>query len=224
MRLAIPLALLLVAAAAPRHGCGNGGTPAYDACAGKACGDSCTACPPGSTDCMETAVVKACDPSGRCLPRSEGMCGAADGACTGKKCGDECVIDPPCRTATPPCMTPSVHGYCYNDSSCVAGPPPPCPQVPPSWGCVGKACGDGCGYCPPGTDPANCPVPTLVATVCDARLQCASAVTVTCSPQAACLGKPCGAACETCPTCMDPVAEYCDPSGACVKGTVTCPP
>jgi hypothetical protein len=168
MRLAIPLALLLVAAAAPRHGCGNGGAPAYDPCAGKACGESCTACPPGSTDCMETAVVKACDPSGRCVPRSDGLC------------------------------------------------------LRPSWGCVGKACGDGCGYCPPGTDPASCPVPTLVATACDAQLQCASVYDVTCSPQAACLGKACGAACETCPTCMDPVAESCDASGACVKGTVSC--
>ncbi len=223
MRFAIPFALLLAAAAAPRQGCGNGATPpAYDPCAGKACGASCTLCAPGATDCVETAVVKACDPLHRCVPAFDGLC-TTQGECAGKACGTACEYpDLPCLHATPPCLPPVSPGYCDASGACAQGYPPPpgaCPAPAPSWGCVGKACGDSCGYCPPGTDPASCPVPTFAATACDAQLQCVSAYDVgLCSPQAACLGKPCGAVCETCPTCMDAIAEYCDASGACVKG------
>jgi len=45
-----------------------------DPCAGKACGDRCSVCPPGDTDCVETAVVKVCDAAGACrgsVPRCE---------------------------------------------------------------------------------------------------------------------------------------------------------
>src|SRR5512138_3563232 len=73
MRLAISFALFLAATTgAPRQGCGGVGTattpPAYDACAGKACGETCTACAPGDRDCAETMVVKACDPAHRARP------------------------------------------------------------------------------------------------------------------------------------------------------------
>lgn len=228
MRLAIPLALLLASTTAPRQGCGNGSTPpAYDPCAEKACGASCTVCPPGATDCVETAVVKACDLMHRCVPAFDGMCAGQD-ACAGKACGTPCDWpDLPCLHADPPCLPPVGPGYCDASGACAQGYPPPpsaCPPLPPSWGCVGKACGDGCGYCPPDMDPANCPVPTFAPTVCDARLQCVSAVAVTCSPEAACHGKTCGAACETCPACMRPAAMYCDASGACAFGLPTCPP
>lgn len=37
----------------------------YDPCAGKAEGDTCTACPPGDADCVETGVIKSCQ-AGRC--------------------------------------------------------------------------------------------------------------------------------------------------------------
>ncbi|HEX9048935.1 MAG TPA: hypothetical protein VF841_00210 [Anaeromyxobacter sp.] len=229
MRSVLPLALLLVAAAAPREGCGNGRAPPYDPCAGKACGDACKACPPGDASCFETAELKACDPFHRCVPQVDGLCAAAQQACAGKACGAQCAIDPPCRSATPPCMMPSLVGYCDPGGACVAGTAPPpgtCPSQQPSWGCVGKACGDGCGYCPPGTDPASCPVPTLVATACDAQLQCVPVAGLTCSPQAACQGKACGAACDTCPACAGPgpAAQSCDASGACVAGATTCPP
>lgn len=42
----------------------------YDPCAGKACGDDCRVCPPDAIDCFETAVLKACDAAGACVPRS----------------------------------------------------------------------------------------------------------------------------------------------------------
>ncbi len=225
MRLGLGFALVLAVASA-RQGCGNGGH-AYDPCAGKVCGVACRVCDPSDPTCVETALAKACDPFGRCVGVSDGMCVAANGTCAGKACGDACVIDPPCRHASPPCMLPSVVGYCANDTECLAGPPPPCPSgPPPSWGCVGKSCGDSCGYCPPGADPATCPVPTFAPTACDAQLQCVLADQLACSPQAACLGKACGAPCDTCPACVGPgpAAQSCDATGACVAGTPTCPP
>ncbi len=177
------------ATGAPRQGCGGAGAgaatpPGYDPCAGKACGDTCTACAPDDRDCVETMVVKACDPLHRCVTKTEGLCAAATDPCSGKACGAACTIDPPCRSATPPCMMPSLAGFCDAAGSCVAGTQPPgcAPRAPPppSWGCVGKACGDSCGFCPDGTDPSRCPVPTFAATACDAQLQCVTAGTFTC--------------------------------------------
>src|SRR5512138_577691 len=131
MRLAISFALFLAATTgAPRQGCGGVGTattpPAYDACAGKACGETCTACAPGDRDCAETMVVKACDPAHRCVPKVDGMCAIATDPCSGKACGAACTIDPPCRSATPPCMMPSTAGFCDGAGQCVPAPPP-CP-------------------------------------------------------------------------------------------------
>ena len=75
MRLAIPIALFLAVTAAPRQGCGNGTTPpAYDACAGKACGASCTECPPDPPTCIESAVPKACDAGGHCVAAPNAAC------------------------------------------------------------------------------------------------------------------------------------------------------
>ena len=47
---------------------------AYEPCAGKACGDACTLCAPGDPDCMETMEVKACNPEGRCVAQTDGLC------------------------------------------------------------------------------------------------------------------------------------------------------
>ncbi len=44
----------------------DAGGEAYDPCAGKACGDGCSVCPPDDADCVETAVVKMCDADGKC--------------------------------------------------------------------------------------------------------------------------------------------------------------
>jgi hypothetical protein len=47
---------------------GGGGDPpaGYNPCGAKKCGDSCTICAPDAKDCVETAVVKMCQPDGKC--------------------------------------------------------------------------------------------------------------------------------------------------------------
>jgi len=40
----------------------------YDPCAGLACGAPCRLCPPGATDCVESALARACDRQGVCAP------------------------------------------------------------------------------------------------------------------------------------------------------------
>lgn len=218
MRLALSLGIFL-AAAASRQGCGSGPS-SYDPCAARACGDPCTLCAPGDPGCAETAIAKACDPSGRCVAGTP-ACAPGDAPCAGKACGAECVIDPPCRGSDPPCMAPSVLGHCDSAGVCLPGEVPPpdlCP--PPPWSCAGKACGDPCGVCPPGTDPAQCPVPTFAATACDARGECVTAGTFTCSPADACRGKVCGAPCDLCGgACMHPYATACDYGGWCAPET-----
>lgn len=42
------------------------GGGAYDPCAGKACGDPCTQCPPFDPGCVEPAVLKECNAAGVC--------------------------------------------------------------------------------------------------------------------------------------------------------------
>ncbi len=39
---------------------------AYDPCADKACGESCSLCAPDDADCVETAEVKTCSADGEC--------------------------------------------------------------------------------------------------------------------------------------------------------------
>jgi hypothetical protein len=166
--------------------------------------------------------VKACDQSGRCVPKTDGMCAVqGTGECSGKPCGAPCAWpDLPCLHTEPRCLPPQGPGYCDANGACAQGYPPPAGACPPSWGCVGKKCGDGCGLCPLGTDPANCPVPTLAATACDPALQCVTAATVTC-PAGLCAGKKCGDPC--CEACGSPAAMFCDASGTCGAGPVTCP-
>lgn len=64
-------------------GQGGGGGQPYDPCAGKECGDACTLCDPADRDCVETLVVKACDPNGACVPDQPGLCGG----------GQQCTYD-----------------------------------------------------------------------------------------------------------------------------------
>jgi hypothetical protein len=45
----------------------DGGKAPYVPCAGKACGDDCSVCDPTDPNCVETGVVKVCDPNGACL-------------------------------------------------------------------------------------------------------------------------------------------------------------
>ncbi len=183
MCLAMALTVVLAATVGNRAGCGGGGNgtaPPYDPCAGKACGATCTICPPDAKDCAETMVVKACDPNGRCVAETPGLCGSE---CAGKACGERCLWpDLPCLHATPPCLPPVGPGYCDGNGACDQGYPPPPGACAPSPDCAGKACGASCGLCPPGTDPASCPVPTFAPTACSAQLQCVTVGTFTCGP------------------------------------------
>lgn len=218
MRLAIPLALLL-AATTSRSGCGDDSRP-YEPCAGKACGDRCALCPPDATDCGETAVVKACDPFGRCVPEVPELCAAVLGPCEGKGCGAECVIEPPCATADPPCLMPSVLGHCDPRGACYPGIPPPgfCLPHPD---CSGKACGRSCNPCGPDR---TCP--TLIPSACDRFGACVGDVPWLCYEP--CAAKATGACCTLCPPgasgCFETmVLKACDASAACVPAASCAP-
>lgn len=163
----LALVALLAVAASPRGGCGPHDGSGYVPCGGKACGDACSLCAPGEPGCVETAVVKACDPAGACVPAGTFACPAAE-ACAGKRCGDACTIDPPCRSAVPPCLAPSLLGTCDATGTCVTVPPV-CPPYDP---CAGKACGASCDPCAPGA--TACPAIACV-TACDGAGRCTCA-------------------------------------------------
>ncbi len=235
MRVALSTALLL-AAASSRGGCGGGATPSapYDPCGGKTCGETCTACAPGDPNCAAGTVLMACDPSHRCVPRVDGMCGAA-AACAGKACGDACAGG--CGGSSG-ALCPAYQGLCDASGVCQQlGLPEPTtcvPPPPPVSSCVGQACGVPCvAPCPPGI---GCPL--VIGTcdgsvLCDARertiLDCRG---VSGAPSWGCAGKGCGDACGYCPPGVDPsqcpVATLeptaCDGWLQCVNaGTFSCP-
>ncbi len=138
MKLAIPLVLLAAAGVAPRHGCGED-QMAHDPCEAKVCGAACTVCAPDDSGCVETAVLKACDPSGQCVVATSGLCGApapVAGTCDGKRCRDACDLAPACALADPPCALPTVAGACRNDGVCTTSAflCPEVPIAPPSGG------------------------------------------------------------------------------------------
>ena len=141
MRMRVAVVVLLALAAGPGQ---CGGTAPYDACQGKTCGEACRACPPEDAQCVETAVVMACNPLGRCVPEVPGLCAPPPDACAGKVCGQTCLEEPPCRAATPPCMTPSVLGRCDDAGRCVAGGAVACQPVAD---CAGQPCGVPCDPC-----------------------------------------------------------------------------
>jgi hypothetical protein len=217
MRLVLAFAALLAVAASPRGGCGK---DPYDPCAGKVCGAACTLCDPADRGCAETAVVKACDAGGACLATGSFSCPSPSlDPCAGKACGAPCTIDPPCRLASPPCMMPSVAGFCDGAGTCSAMPPP-CPAPPPVDPCAGKACGAFCNPC----GDAN-PCPTFAATACDLAGRCVTAP-VRCDDP--CAGKACGEACNPCaPGTACPAilcVTSCDAGGRCTcAGPSTCP-
>lgn len=171
MRLALALGLVLAATTGPRDGCGAADS---HPCGGKACGAPCTACPPGASDCTETAVVKACDAAGRCVPQTPDLCPAPPEACAGKACGDECLVSLPCHFAEPPCLAPQGPGRCDLTGACVAGDPGSCEPHPD---CAGKACGDACNPCGP-----ERVCPTLIPSACDRHGRCSGDVPGLCDP------------------------------------------
>lgn len=155
----VAIALLSLAA---RGSCGNGN--GYAPCGGKACGQACTVCPPGDGTCAETAVVKACDPEGRCVAAGSDLrCPHPD--CAGKLCGDACN---PCG---PDRMCPTlVASACDRYGACSGAVAGLCEGE-----CAGRACGAPCR--PPG-----CPLGTSCAApwACDGGGGCVELAALTC--------------------------------------------
>lgn len=163
------------------------------ACLNKACGETCTLCPPGAKNCFETAVLKQCNAKGRCTsapaecaidagPAPVLDAGPVDPIdagpapyqpCGGKTCGDTCSICPPWD---PTCVETAVLKFCHPGGACLATPPA-CIPPPPYYPCAGKACGDACTECAP-TDP-NC-FETAVLKACDATGACTAQGTFSC--------------------------------------------
>jgi hypothetical protein len=152
--------------------------PPYDPCEGKACGEGCTLCPPGATDCFETAVVKQCNAKGRCEPTPP-RCEDPQpppppppyNPCEGKACGAGCTLCPP---GARDCFETAVPKQCDANGQCsperpVCERPDPKPYNP----CAGKRTGEQCFLCPPGA--ADCFETTVVKT-CNARGECTPAV------------------------------------------------
>jgi hypothetical protein len=222
MRFTISVVALLAVAASQRGGCTRDepGSPAIDdECAGLACGASCAYCPDGATQCpVPTFAPTACDARGACVTAGTFSCDPS--ACEGKKCGDECTIDPPCRSASPPCMMPTVLGYCDAYGQCTTALPSCTPYEP----CAGKKCGEICDACAPGQP---CPM-TAVVTACDRAGACVPRTPWLCYDP--CASKACHAPCQLCapddPDCAETmVVKWCDGAGACVaQGTgAACP-
>jgi hypothetical protein len=208
-------AFALFALAAARGGCGSTGEAAFDPCAGKACLDSCTLCPPDDPSCVETAVAKVCDGAGRCVAETAGIACAVPDPCAGKACGQTCVIAPPCSFETPPCLVPVVAGQCDMGGSCVPGGAVTCNAV---GSCMDQACGVPC-------QSMDCMM--MGSCACDGTGMCASSTTLACMPAATdpCAGKACGDACDPCGgMCGHPYAMACDPKGQCVIGAPQCMP
>lgn len=203
--------LALVAVAASRGHCG--GTPPYDPCEGKTCGETCRICPPDDAQCVETAVIKACDPLGRCVTWVADLCGPAADDCTGKPCGAPCAY--PCPPGAPCPLPPEGGLVCDGAGRCAPLVPDLCPPAPPADPCSGKACGEACEPCG-----GMCMHP--YASACDLWGLCVPASSWICWDP--CAGKACGADCHLCPSDAVDCAETlelkaCDPSGRCVSRT-----
>ena len=205
LRLAWLLTLTL-AAAGPRSGCGDGPpVPApWEPCGGKACGASCQLCAPGDPDCVETAVLKVCDPAGACVAEGTPFTCLLPDPCAGRACGRECVISLPCHYSSPPCEAPQYLGHCDLTGLCLAGEVGSCLPHPD---CAGKACGASCNPCGP-----DQVCPTLIPSACDPWGRCVGEVPGLC----ACARKACGDACDPCDgLCMHPYASACDGTHRC---------
>jgi hypothetical protein len=219
MRSALFLAVFAVVAG--RGGCDPGATP-YEPCADKVCGDACRACPPDARDCAETAVVKACDGFGACVPAPVACAPAPPyDPCANKGCGELCD---PCVPGEPCPLYFAAHacdpgGQCVTAGTFTCEPPPPPP--PPVDPCAGKRCGDDCVIDPPCAP--LCMMPSLLGK-CDPLGACQPVTEMKCEPPPPppidpCAGKGCGEACSTCTptagTACPAVMMYCDAVGQC---------
>jgi hypothetical protein len=164
---------------------------------------------------VETAVVKACDLAGACVPQGTSSGCTVPNPCAGRACGDQCLVSLPCHFASPPCEAPQALGRCDLTGQCLTGEVGSCQPHPD---CVAKACGASCNPCGP-----DLACPTLVASACDPWGRCVGDVPGLC----ACAGRACGDACDPCDgRCLSPYASSCDGTGRCapVGSGVACGP
>lgn len=198
----------------------------YEPCGGKSCGDACTVCDPEDPDCVETAVIKACDAEGACVPEVPGLCEEAPyDPCADKTCGDSCNQ---CDPNDLDCVETAVLKACNDKGACVPALPDLCGDEPGYDPCAGKSECDVCSLCDP-NDP-DCQE-TMVLKVCDASLQCVIATPEICedepAPYEPCEAKACGDTCTICdpddPDCVeDAIYKACDSNGKCVPEVPQC--
>lgn len=99
----------------------------YEPCGGKACGDMCQQCDPDDLDCIETGVLKACDPQGDCVADTGDLCDDQGyDACAGKSCGDMCTL---CDPADLDCAETMEIKACNPDGVCVSDTGDLCDEV-----------------------------------------------------------------------------------------------
>jgi len=91
----------------------------YNPCSGKVCGERCTKCPPGDDDCVETQVLKYCQPDGTCSA-DKPECRKSYDPCGDKTCGERCTK---CAPWDDDCVETQVLKYCGPDGTCSGGQP-----------------------------------------------------------------------------------------------------
>lgn len=206
----LSLAALVLAASCSRSEQGGVPGPAYDPCAGKSCGATCTTCDPEDPTCAGDAVVRYCNTAGECLLpfpvcavpecKVDGDCAQIE-SCTvcpdgSASCSEARCIDGHCFTRFPPCP-----GECQTAKDC------------PPLGMPCQACADGSVACPS----SDCVAGECVVTY------------PRCGGYDPCAGKVCGAPCTVCdpkgPSCYETaVLKFCDAGEACRPSNPTCPP
>src|SRR5262249_19045446 len=96
--------------------------PAYQPCAGKTCGQSCSLCAPNDPNCAETAVLKFCHADGACKDYAPACIPPPPPPpyqpCANKACGQSCTV---CNPADPNCMETAVLKQCNAQGQCNAG-------------------------------------------------------------------------------------------------------
>lgn len=163
------LFLAVFAAVSGQRGCAPADPvpdPAWDPCAGLACGDSCRPCPPEET--CETFAATACDGAGACVTVGTFDCDEPPPyvPCDGKACGESCTLCAPWDTD---CAETAVVKACDPSGECVADGTFACPP-PPLDPCAGKACGEPCSTCDPSAG-----ICVAVMEYCDAGGRCSLA-------------------------------------------------
>ena len=191
----------------------------YEPCADKACGEGCLVCDPADADCVEPAVVSACNSEGACVNKSEDMCNVVYDPCADKTCGETCST---CDPANANCVQPAVDTACNTQGECVVNVPGLCQGGL----CEGVTCPGTEATCEgniayPASSPGECNPSTGL---CDSQptkpLQNCEDLGMVCEA-GACVsqGKMCG---DTDTQCPDD--SVCDIHGCGADASVTCAP